>query len=154
MSTAPSASKSSLHQVNAVSTISAWSSCGHRRVPRSTIALVLTERSGGGSSVADLVDVIRSRTRDSDLLIRLDSIIAQAIGEDWRSLQQVRFDLQSAIESLRFFDAKAIPSVHVPLPPEVTDVHFRVDLTHHDPPSARAAIQECRLFRAARPSTL
>lgn len=124
------------------------------RPPPSThvmIASVLVERAEGGSSVADLVDAIRSRISDPNMLIRLDSVEAQAIGEDWRSMQQAHFDLQFAIRSLRFFDAASIPAVPIPLPPEIADVHFRVDLTRCSHAFQEQFVQGGQLFRAALP---
>lgn len=121
---------------------------GHVRV---LIASLLTERSEGGTSLNDLVDSIRARVADPDHLIRLDSVVAQTLGQDWRAMQQTRFDLQQAIQSFRFIDATTIPSVVSPPPPEVSAVHFRVDLTQHPMPFPDALIQGSRVFRAAIP---
>lgn len=115
------------------------------------IISVLIERMEGGSSVADLVDRIRARLSDHELLIRLDSVVAQTIGQDWRSMQEAHFDLQLAISSLRFLDAADIPSVPIPLPAEVTGVHFRVDLSQHAMPFPAALICDGTLFQAALP---
>ena len=98
---------------------------------RAMIASVLMERSAGGQSVNDLVDDIRHRIADPDLLIRLDAVVASTLGSEWRAAQEHRFDRQLAAESIRFLDARTIPSVPAGLPPEVTEVHFRVDLTNH-----------------------
>jgi hypothetical protein len=104
------------------------------RPPAGTLAMIasiLIERSAGGQSVNDLVDDIRQRVADPDLLIRLDAVVAETLGKEWRAAQEDRFDRQLAVESIRFLDARTIPSVPASLPPEVTDVHFRVDLTNH-----------------------
>ncbi len=95
------------------------------------IASVLIERSAGGHSVNDLVDAIRERIADPELLVRLDAVVAQTLGSEWRAAQEDRFDTQLASESIRFLDARTIPSVPAGLPPEVSEVHFRVDLTNH-----------------------
>jgi hypothetical protein len=118
---------------------------------RVLIASLLTERSEGGTSVNDLVDSIRARVADPDHLIRLDSVVAQTIGQDWRAVQHTRFDLQQATQSLRFIDASTVPSVANPTPPEVSAVHFRVDLSQHPMPFPQALFQESGLFRAAVP---
>ncbi len=118
---------------------------------RVIIASLLIEQAEGGTSVNDLVDSIRTRIADPSLLIRLDSVVAQTLGQDWRAMQQVRLDLQRAVPSLRFVDASSIPAVPVPVPPEVSSVHFRVDLTQHPLPSADALMQGSELFRAALP---
>ena len=118
------------------------------------IASVLIERAQGGSSVADLVDVIRSRVADPAVLLRMDSVVAQIVGRDWRSTQQVRFDLELAVSSLRFLDAATVPAVPLPLPAEVTGVHFRVDLTNQPLSSPAPLLAISRLFRAAIPDQI
>ncbi len=116
------------------------------------VASVLIARSEGGASVNDLVDLIRSRVTDPLLLIRLDSVIAQTVGQDWRSMRDVRFDLQLATHSIRFVDAAALPAVQVPLPPEVIDVHFRLDLAQHALPIPQGLIDGSEMFTAAIPA--
>jgi hypothetical protein len=118
---------------------------------RVVIASLLIDRVEGGTSVNDLVDSIRAKIADPGLLIRLDSVVAQILGQDWRAVQRVRFDLQQATHSLRFIDATSIPSVPVPVPPEVSAVHFRVDLTQHPSPFPGALMEGSELFRAALP---
>jgi hypothetical protein len=98
---------------------------------RVMIVSVLMERSVGGPSISDLIDVIRRRVADPNLLIRLDAVVAETLGKEWRAALEDRFDRQLAEQSIRFLDARTIPSVPAELPPEVTEVHFRVDLTNH-----------------------
>lgn len=93
------------------------------------VASVLTERTAGGTSLIDLLDEIRNRIDDADILIRLDNVVARTIGTDWRHATDTRFDRQLAEDSLRFFDALSIPAVSTEVPPEVSDIHFRVDLS-------------------------
>jgi hypothetical protein len=116
------------------------------------IASILLERSAGGQSVNDLVDAIRERVNDPDLLLRLDAVVAETLGEDWRTAREDRFDRQLAEESLRFLDARTIPSVPSGLPPEVTEVHFRVDLTNHPLGAPGELHQAGGLFAAVLPT--
>jgi hypothetical protein len=118
---------------------------------RVLVTSLMAERTQGGTSLDDLVDSIRARVTDAQLLIRLDSVVAQTLGQDWRAMQETRFDLQRAMESVRFLDASSIPSVTFPAPPEVSSVHFRVDLTQHPMPFPNTLIQASGLFRAAVP---
>ena len=97
------------------------------------VASILVERSGGGQTASDLLDEVRSRVDTPDLLIRLDSVVAQIVGTEWRQANSIAFDRQLAEDSLRFFDAHDIPSVASDVPPQVSDVHFRVDLTQQSP---------------------
>jgi hypothetical protein len=104
------------------------------RPPMGCIAIsILVERSGGGQTASDLLDEVRSRVDRPDLLIRLDSVVAQTVGTEWRQANPIAFDRQLAEDSLRFFDVHDIPSVASDVPPQVSDVHFRVDLTQQSP---------------------
>jgi hypothetical protein len=103
------------------------------RPPAGTLAMiasVLMERSAGGRTVNDLIDDIRQRVADPDLLMRLDAVVADTLGNEWRSAHEDRFDWHLAAESVRFLDARIIPSVAAAIPPQVSDIHYRVDLTH------------------------
>ena len=95
------------------------------------IVSILIERSAGGQSIYDLIDDIRGRVGDADLLLRLDAVVAETLGNEWRTAHEERFDRQLACESCRFLDARTVPSVAGNIPPEVTDIHFRVDLSTH-----------------------
>jgi hypothetical protein len=117
------------------------------------IASLFIERSEGGTSLNDLVDSIRARLTDPVHLIRLDSVVAQTLGQEWRAMQQIRFDLQQAAQSLRFINAATVPSVANPIPAEVSAVHFNVDLTQHPMPFPCAFIRGSALFRAALSTT-
>jgi hypothetical protein len=118
---------------------------------RVMLASVLIAQAEGGTSVNDLVDLIRTRAIDPEMLIRLDSVVAQTVGEDWRSMRDLRFDLQLAVHSLRFVEASALPAVQLPIPPEVSEVHFRVDLSQHALPFPSHLVQDSDMFKAAIP---
>lgn len=115
------------------------------------IASVLIERSAGGPSVNDLIDAIRERVTDPDLLLRLDAVVAETLGEDWRTAREDRFDRQLAGDTIRFLDARSIPSIPAGLPPEVSEVHFRVDLTNHPLSAPEELHQVGELFAAVLP---
>jgi len=124
------------------------------RPPAGTLVMitsVLMERSAGGQSINDLVDEIRKLVADPDLLVRLDAVVADTLGSDWRGAQEDKFDRQLAADSLRFLDARTIPSVPAGLPLEVTDVHFCVDLSNHPLELSDELRQEDGLFAAASP---
>ncbi len=59
-------------------------------------------------------DTIRGMIAAPDLLIRLDSVVAGTLGKDWRQMQEARYDVQLASDSLRFVDAAALPAVQLP----------------------------------------
>jgi hypothetical protein len=97
------------------------------------IASVLTHSSQGGASIVDLVNAIRSRVSIPDLLIRVDTVVADTLGTEHRAIATTRFDLAWARQSLRFFGASLVPAVSTPIPPEVSGVHFKVDMTQMEP---------------------
>lgn len=83
-----------------------------------------------GHSVFDLLALIRQRDYVSAAsLERLESIAAESLGEGWRDAREVRFDLEAARESLRLLSVGEIPRVPAPVPSEVKDVRFTVDLS-------------------------
>jgi hypothetical protein len=118
---------------------------------RAAIASLLIERVQGGASINDLVDVIRSRVTGPEWLLHLDTVVAQTVGSDWRALKEIRFDLPLACESFRLFDAATIPAIDTPVPLEVTEVHFRVDLSRLAERHTGKGIEDSRLFAAALP---
>lgn len=93
------------------------------------VASVLMERTNGGVSAFVLVEEIRNRVDDPALLVQLDTGISRTLGSDWRHADEARFDRHLAEESLRFFDARNVPAVSPIVPTEVSDIHFRVDLS-------------------------
>ena len=103
----------------------------------------------GGTSINDLVDRIRQHVADPELLIRLDAVITQVAGQNWRALRDNHFDLHVAIDTLRFYDAASIPAVSLPIPTEVSSVTFRVDLSHLGLSQPDQLIAASHLFRAA-----
>lgn len=92
------------------------------------VASLFVEVAGGGTSVADLADQLRSKTTDPALLLHLDRVTALTLGKNWRSAIEDRFDEQLAAHSLAFYDAAVIPSLEGRLPPGVSGVRFRSDL--------------------------
>jgi hypothetical protein len=92
------------------------------------VASMLLQPSAGGLRISDLVERIGDTVTPAEyrsLLARVNATLHGALyGE-----ASLAFDEQAALASLRFFSAADIPSVHPALPPEVTGVRFRVDLT-------------------------
>ena len=84
----------------------------------------------------ELAEQIRTRISDyPDLLLHVDRIISITLGENWRDTLEARFDLERAEDSLAFFEVTSIPMVDRNLPPGVSDVRFKSDLTNCPPAS-------------------
>ena len=105
--------------------------------PEDVIALVASvcvEGSQAGDSIADLREKIHIRLgSEFDSLLHIDSIIARTLGNAWQQASEVRFDERLAEESLTFYETSSIPSIDPNLPPGVSQIRFRSDLTEIDP---------------------
>jgi len=94
------------------------------------IASLFTERVNHGITVMELADSVREKLSTFPTLIEhLDRIVTTTLGDSWRTAYEETFDKQLALSSLQFYDASRIPSIPLPLPQGVSDVHFRVDLS-------------------------
>jgi hypothetical protein len=113
------------------------------------VASLFVEGTAGGTSVIDLFEEIRAQAAgDTIALLHLDKVLRLSLGTAWRQGMEERFDRQLAAASLRFFDAHTIPAIDSPLPPEVSDLHFRVDLTNLPAADVAAAIGQGGMFEA------
>lgn len=103
------------------------------RGDRVTFASLMVEPNDAGTSIADLLGAIVARLpANSEAPLRVRAITARTLGESWRDAAQVRFDLEKARASLRWFSAEQIPSPSPDLPPQVSRVRFTVDLSDCD----------------------
>ena len=113
------------------------------------IASVFVERSGAGVSLADLAEKIRSKlSKYPELLLYLDQIIGATLGNGWRSASEERFDFQLGKKLLQYYFSEDIPSVETIIPKQVSDVHFKVDLTDIDAVSKKVHQIKGKLFKA------
>lgn len=99
--------------------------------PESTqlIVSLFVESAAGGVSLGELWDTVRDRVGgDPVLTLKLDRVCIEALGSSWQEARARRYDQQRASASLLLFDCQAIPRVEQPVPPGVTEVHFRSDL--------------------------
>ena len=101
--------------------------------PAGTIGLLASlfiEGSGGGQSLRELVAAIEAAlaSRD-DLILKVQETIAESLGESLPTAMGARFDDRLALASLRFYDLATVPAIRDSVPPEVSQVHFRSDLS-------------------------
>lgn len=98
------------------------------------IASLYVEGSGGGLSINDLVQEIKNLISEKpELIEKLDNVVFRTLGNALSQSMNCRFDRQLAQESLRIFEANSIPKISEPIPSEISDVHFRVDLSRCRP---------------------
>jgi len=88
------------------------------------VASVRAERSSGGSSVADLMRVIVDRGVSPRAVAKVETVVANSLGEAAATGLWVLFDVERARNSLRFFQARDVPSVAPELPAGVLSVRF------------------------------
>lgn len=113
------------------------------------VASVIVQRSGAGMSVFDLLDAIRIKTaRQPQLHLRMTRQLHETLGNTWQSARNIRFDLEAAVESLRYFDSVQIPCVSSPLPEGVSNVSFVASLEGIAQLSAKAFVNSGALVRS------
>lgn len=116
------------------------------------VASVFVERVGSGTSLVDLTEMIRKKiNKDPELLLYLEQIIGATLGNNWRSATKDKFDLQLAKKSLSFYTVESIPSISTKLPKEISDVHFKVDVTDIPALDKKILKQKENLFRVVSP---
>jgi hypothetical protein len=105
--------------------------------PAGTVGLLASlfiEGSGGGQSLRELVAAIEAALAgDDDLILKVQETIAETLGESLPTAMGARFDDRLALASLRFYDLATVPAIRDGVPPEVSGVHFRSDLTRTEP---------------------
>jgi hypothetical protein len=115
---------------------------------RVLVASVFVEGASGGTSSMELFEEVRAQAAgDTTLLLHLDRVLRLSLGSAWRQGVEERFDRQLAATSLRFFETQTIPAIDAPVPPEVSDIHFRVDLSNLQPADLSAVADEGGMFR-------
>ncbi len=105
--------------------------------PAGTVGLLASlfiESSGGGQSLRELVAAIEAALDgNDDLILKAQETIAETLGESLPTAMGARFDDRLARASLRFYDLGMVPAIRDGVPPEVSGVHFRSDLTRAEP---------------------
>ena len=98
------------------------------------IVSMFVNRAGGGTTIIDLVDELRSLfSRSPQHLLRLYRVITLTLGDRWREAELEMFDRPAARHSLAVYRPVDIPMVSPDLPPGVSNVRFSSDLTGKTP---------------------
>ena len=100
--------------------------------PEGTVGLLASmfvERSGGGTTLRDLLSSIETRLPSHEAILRLRTIVADTLGQDLVTSMGWSFDLQHGIASADLFDLRTIPAIRGPLPAEVSGVRFTANLS-------------------------
>ncbi|WP_168990491.1 PD-(D/E)XK motif protein [Aureimonas flava] len=101
--------------------------------PAGTVGLLASlfiESSGGGQSLRELVAAIEAALADrDDLILKVQETIAGSLGESLPTAMGARYDDRLALASLLFYDLAAVPAIRDGVPSEVSQIHFRSDLS-------------------------
>jgi hypothetical protein len=95
------------------------------------IASVFVKHASNGKNISDLQSAISKRIiTEIKLIEKLEYQIALALGKSINMSTKFKFDLFVAKDSLRFYNTDDIPKISINnIPPFVTDIHFRSDLS-------------------------
>ena len=118
---------------------------------QTVVASLMLQEVDDGVGVTELVREIATRVGGGEPVRRLETIVAHSLGTGWRDADTVRFDVASAREGLRLYSAEVIPSVAIPVPAEVKDVSFVVDLSGTPNVDLGVVRERNALFRALLP---
>lgn len=94
------------------------------------VASFQLEESADGVSVGEMMEqVIERLSGQYNLQNKVRTIVHRSLGRAVEEGTSVRINAGHARAYLRFFEAARVPRVVTPLPPEISNVHFVVDLT-------------------------
>jgi hypothetical protein len=100
--------------------------CAPSAETNAVLASLFVETAGGGLSLGALMSRLQARISSRpELIVKLHTVVADALGSALTQGLTQRFDEQLAISTLAFYDLSAIPAVRGPLPSEITAVRFR-----------------------------
>ena len=98
------------------------------------LASLFVEGSGGGKSLRELLATIEAAlSGDGDLTFKVQQTVAETLGESLPAAMNARFDDVLALTSLCFYDLATVPAIRDGIPPDVSQVHFRSDLSRAAP---------------------
>ena len=120
---------------------------------QAAIASVFVESSGGGTTIAALVERIRRRIPNIQVRSRLDHVVASTLGTDWRTGAEAAFDSELAAESLLYYMVESIPSLPSDVPTGVSDLRYVSDLSVARALSDEEMLASGELFAATAPVT-
>jgi hypothetical protein len=93
------------------------------------IASIFVIESGIGYGILDLKYEIENKLLDKSLCFRLNEVIADTLGSEIEKCLNLLFDIQLAIDSLRFFNGGDIPSINaMHIHKSISHVKFDCDL--------------------------
>jgi hypothetical protein len=101
------------------------------------VASLFAESSTSGRTLGDLWDEARDIAGlNMEMRMKIEKLCMDSLGESWSAARSRSFDFQLAEQSLFFYRVIDIPRVSTPQSSEVSDIHFRSDISTTRPISA------------------
>lgn len=123
--------------------------------PSGTTGLLVSifiEGSGGGTSLGDLLAQIEHRLgANNALILKVQETVAETLGDTLPASMAMRFDDRLAQTSVQIYDLRAVPAIRDGIPPDVSQVHFRSDLSRTKPLSVADIAELSPIGRAMLP---
>lgn len=95
------------------------------------IASLFVEQSALGTSLADLLGMVRTRLEhEPGLALRVESVVAATLGSALPAALLQQFAEEASRESLAFYDGRCIPGAGMQPPADVHDISFRASLVN------------------------
>lgn len=108
------------------------------------VASMFVEQISSGLSLRELISQIEiSLVPRTDLILKLNDVIATTLGTNLPRSLSVCFDTALTESSLAFYDLRDVPAIRGNLPAGVSDVHFQSDLSNVQPWQVAEVIKAC-----------
>ena len=94
------------------------------------LASLFVEGSGGGLTLLELVQRIEAQlSGNEELMLKLHETVAECLGSDTADSLALRFDEELATSSYQVYTLEDIPAIRECVPGEVSNIHFRSDIS-------------------------
>lgn len=93
------------------------------------VVSILTEKAALGKSVLELWKELRNICKSSEICIKLDKTITEVISLDLEALDEIRYDQEYALSTIKEFNSADIPNIdELNIPNEVVEIKIKVNL--------------------------
>lgn len=91
----------------------------------------LLKKSSDGTSIKDLMEIIKKRISDSHklLIYKLEYVVNLTLGSSWKSIEIDRYDSLFAEEHLRVYQSKDIPIIQGNIDHRILSVKYLIDFS-------------------------
>jgi hypothetical protein len=94
------------------------------------VASFMVYESGIGTTVFDIVELIKNRVTDSELKLKLDAIVAESLGTNFELAFEKFYDYDYGFDNRKFYDSEMIPTIAgINIPNTLSQVNFIADLS-------------------------